>query len=77
MAEVARLVIVMDQGGGCQVAGPLDNRALCYSMLEMARDAIRDHADAARRGQSGLVLAGPGAVPPAPDANGKNRLPTG
>jgi hypothetical protein len=27
------------------VTGPVDNKMLCYSLLEMARDAIKDHAD--------------------------------
>lgn len=38
---VQKLVITYTPGsGGVGVNGPIGNRALCYAMLELARDAI-------------------------------------
>lgn len=37
-----QLVITMTPDGQVQVSGPLQNKVLCYGMLESARDAIRD-----------------------------------
>lgn len=50
-----RLQITMDLTSlQTTVGGPLDRRALCYTMLEMARDIIHDHAIKAK--SSGLIL---------------------
>jgi hypothetical protein len=39
--NVIRLVIEMDpQTGGLHVHGPIDNRVLCYGMLEAAKLAL-------------------------------------
>lgn len=38
----ARLVITM-VGPAVSVQGPIENKALCYGMLETARDAIQEH----------------------------------
>jgi hypothetical protein len=32
-----------------QVSGPINDKMLAYSMLEMARDAIKDHIDAQKQ----------------------------
>lgn len=38
-----RLVIEMNAQGGISVNGPINNKALCYGMLEAAKDAVRDY----------------------------------
>lgn len=38
-----RLIIIMDEDQNIQLEGPVSNRPLCYAMLEMAKDAIRQH----------------------------------
>ena len=43
MTPTAQLVISYTEGKPLQVTGPLQNRMLCYAMLEAARDAIRDY----------------------------------
>lgn len=49
------LTITLDAATGqVQVAGPIDNKMICYGLLEMAKDAIRDYA-AAQAKQGGLI----------------------
>lgn len=38
-----QLVITLTPEGQVQVAGPLNDRVLCYGLLESARDAIREY----------------------------------
>jgi hypothetical protein len=59
MASV-ELRITINETGQVTVAGPIDNKGLCYSMLECARDAIKEFADA--RAKQTIVPAGNGAV---------------
>lgn len=38
-----KLEITMNvETGNVNVSGPVENKGLCYGMLEMARDAIKD-----------------------------------
>lgn len=53
------LVIEMESTGETRVTGPINNKGLCYSMLELARDVIRDHVEKQAK-TSGLVTAQPG-----------------
>jgi len=58
------LAIVMDEAGRVAVSGPIDQTALCYGLLEVAKDAIRTHAEQARNrlvqpAPPGLVLESP------------------
>lgn len=40
-----RLTIELDTSTGMlHVDGPIDNQMLCYGLLEMAKDAVRNHA---------------------------------
>ena len=49
------LKITYDEtSGNVNVNGPINNKGLCYMMLECARDAIKDAIDKA---QSGPILA--------------------
>lgn len=41
------------------VSGPVDQKTLCYGLLESAKDAIRDHC---RPSQAGIVAASPEMV---------------
>lgn len=70
--EVARLVIVAYDDRPLEVTGPLPNKGLCYQMLEMARDVIKDYGDAQARGPK---LEIPRLVPPADVAGNGGRLP--
>jgi hypothetical protein len=43
---VIQLIITIDeQTGAVKVEGPIQNKSLSYSMLECARDAIKDFTD--------------------------------
>jgi hypothetical protein len=35
--------------GNVNVNGPVNNKGLCYLMLECARDAVKDHIDNAQK----------------------------
>ena len=37
-----QLIIQLDEAGKISVNGPLDNKVLCYGLLESAKEAIRD-----------------------------------
>jgi len=37
-----QLIIVMTADGRVNVTGPIVNKGICYQMLELAKDAIRD-----------------------------------
>jgi hypothetical protein len=39
------LKIVLDDTGHASVSGPIDNTLLSYGLLEIARDAIKAHAE--------------------------------
>lgn len=52
-----QLVITLDpQTNQINVSGPVDQKTLCYGMLESAKDAIRDYC---AKPASGIVAAGP------------------
>lgn len=40
-----QLVISGNPDGSVSVSGPIDDKATCYALLELARDAIKDHCD--------------------------------
>lgn len=39
----AQLVLTLRANGNVEVSGPVENRLLCYSILEFAKDAIQEH----------------------------------
>jgi hypothetical protein len=49
-----QLVITLNQDGSVTAAGPIDQKLMCYGMLELAKDAIRDFKPA------GIIAAPPG-----------------
>jgi len=38
-----------ETNGNVNVNGPINNKGICYLMLECARDAVKDHTDQAQR----------------------------
>ena len=40
---VFRLIIEFSPGQPVKVSGPINEKMMCYGMLEMARDAIKDY----------------------------------
>lgn len=49
MPIVAELKITMDDAGGVSVEGAIDNKLLAYGLLEVARESISNHHQAAQR----------------------------
>ena len=41
--DVIELLVQLLPNGSVQVTGPIGNRALCYGILEAAKDAIRNY----------------------------------
>jgi hypothetical protein len=51
------LVIELEPDGKVSLAGPLENKLLCYGLLEIARQSVQDY-DATKRVQSAAELPG-------------------
>lgn len=44
MADIkAQLLITLDKAGNIGIEGPITDKVLCYGMLGVAHDAIRDY----------------------------------
>jgi hypothetical protein len=39
----AQLLITMDDAGNVNVSGPIENKLLCFGMIEMAKPAIQNY----------------------------------
>jgi hypothetical protein len=63
MPQPTVLTITLDDNAEISVQGPIGNKLICYSMLELARDAIKDHHDRARRVMDPPRIAIVGAMP--------------
>lgn len=48
----AQIIVTLLMDGSIQVIAPLDNKILCYGLLEVARDQIAAHKP------SGILTAG-------------------
>jgi len=44
MPVVAQLTITLDDKGALSVSGPIDQLMLCFGLLELAKDSIRQAA---------------------------------
>jgi hypothetical protein len=56
MSKPVTLVITMDEHNQIGVSGPIGNKLLCYGMLAVAHDAIKDFNDnAAKKSSIDLV----------------------
>jgi hypothetical protein len=49
MPIVTTLMITLDDVGQVQVNGPIDNRILCYGLLEVAHDSVKDYNDSQKQ----------------------------
>jgi hypothetical protein len=65
-----QLLIEMNEQGQITINGPVNQKMLCYGMLEFARDAIKEFNDKAVQGPQ-IALAQPGDIP---DASRDRRL---
>lgn len=57
--KVTLTVEADDTTGEVTVTGPVDNLGFCYSLLEMAKDAVRQRAHSAKLG---IIAPHPGEV---------------
>jgi len=57
--EVQLIVTLNTVNGQVSVSGPIQNKILCYGLLEAAKDAVRDYV---AKNQNRITLATP--VPP-------------
>ena len=62
---VIQLLIELNAEGKVDVTGPLDNKAVCYFLLEEAKDAIKDFHQKKR------VIPASGVVMMPPPPNGR------
>lgn len=63
----AQLTITLYQGGSVNISGPIDNRLLCYGMLELGKELIvhrAAQAEAEETEKPDIVVAPAGSVPP-------------
>ncbi len=51
--NTTKLTITMSPNGEVRVHGPIDNGLLCYGLLEVAKDVVRDHIK--KKAESGIV----------------------
>jgi hypothetical protein len=56
MSKPVTLVITMDENNQIGVSGPISNKLLCYGMLAVAHDAIKDFNDNAAKQRSPIDL---------------------
>lgn len=54
---VKKLTITLTEDGQVNVEGPIAEKGLCYMMLEIARDSIKDFNDKRERNPAGLAIA--------------------
>jgi hypothetical protein len=63
MAAQAELIIRLTTEGKVEVQGPIDNKLVCYGLLEAGRDAIKEYHDAKAKSAiipvNGAALTGP------------------
>lgn len=43
-----KFVVALTEDGKIAIEGPIDNKVLCYGLLEAAKDAVRKHNDEPR-----------------------------
>lgn len=60
MAEM-RIAVIIDGEGRVSVEGPLNNKLLCYGLLQAGMDAVRAHKQGPQ-----IAVAGAHQMPPAP-----------
>lgn len=59
MAVVAKMEIVMESDGNVHVSGTcMDNKIVAYSLLEIAKDAIRTNVERIQSGKVAIPASG-------------------
>jgi len=66
------LAITIDEKGQIQVTGPIENKLLCYGLLEIAKDVVHEHCE--RISNQRVVPAGPADVAALRGLNGGKTL---
>ncbi len=51
--NTTKLTITMSPNGAISVTGPIDNGLLCFGLLEVAKDVVREHIR--KKAESGIV----------------------
>ncbi len=51
--NTTKLTIIMSPNGTVSVTGPIDNGILCFGLLEVAKDVIKEHIG--KKVESGIV----------------------
>ena len=51
--NTTKLTITMSPSGAISVTGPIDNGLLCFGLLEVAKDVVREHIK--KKAESGIV----------------------
>lgn len=59
-----QLIITLNDDGQIGVNAPLQDKVLCYGLLEVARDAIQKYHEQQPQKRSSLVAVPPGTVVP-------------
>lgn len=62
-----QIVITLDDNGHVGINAPLQDKILCYGLLEMARAAIDKHQPPTQNGQNGqakILRVPPGTIVP-------------
>jgi len=49
MPILATLTITMDDAGNVSATGPIDNKMLCYGLLEITKEIVRKHIEDMQR----------------------------
>jgi hypothetical protein len=61
------IVYTPGAGGGVRVDGPIHDKGLCYAMLGLAQDAVRDHVAQAQAGTGPRLVVPELRIPDAPN----------
>ena len=67
MAVRATITIEYHDNGDIKIQAPMDNKVMCYGMLEFAKDLVR----ATKPKAAPLIQPANSAVAPVPTANGQ------
>lgn len=62
MPNRAELIIRITAEGKCEVSGPINDKFVCYAMLESARDAIKEFNDDRAKQQKIEIVRAPGVT---------------
>lgn len=58
-----QLIITLEESGQVGINGPINDKVLCYGLLDCAKDAIKEYNDRLAKERSGIAIVPAGAVP--------------